>query len=134
VGLPPEQRERELFHLRMLEELSPALARIPFNGAPPRWPGFPSRNSSRIQHYRVLASKVAQELQRRAQAHLARSPDAGDAFTAEALVETRRYALDAPSHPPGTSSTANASSACCRRRRQRSTPAAVATSSASPRS
>jgi len=99
IGLPPEQRERELFHLRMLEELSPALTRIPFNGAPPRWPGFPSRNSSRIQHYRVLASKIAQELQRRAQAHLARSPDAGDAFTAEALVETRRYALDAPSHP-----------------------------------
>jgi hypothetical protein len=99
VGLPPEQREREYFHLRILEELAPALARVPFNGAPPRWPGFPSRRSSRTQHYRVLASKIAQELQRRAQAHLARGQDAGDAFTAEALVETRRHALDVPSHP-----------------------------------
>jgi hypothetical protein len=99
LGLPPEQRERELFHLGLLEELAPALARIPFNGVPPRWPGFPTRRSSRIQRYRVLGSKVVQELRRRAQAHAARSPDAGDAFTAEALVETRRYALEAPSHP-----------------------------------
>lgn len=99
LGLPPEQRERELFHLWMLEELSPALVRIPFSGAPPRWPGFPSRRSSRLQHYRVLASKIAQELQRRTQAHLARGPGAGDSFTAEALVETRRHALDTPSHP-----------------------------------
>jgi hypothetical protein len=99
VGSPPEEREREIFHLRMLEELSPALASVPFTGAPPRWPGFASGRSSRIQHYRALASKVAQELQRRTQAHRARSPDAGDAFTAEALNETRRYALDAPSHP-----------------------------------
>lgn len=99
LGLPPEQRERELFHLGILEELSPALARIPFNGVPPRWPGFPTPRSNRVQHYRVLASKVAQELRRRAQAHLARSTDARDAFTSEALFETRRYARDYPSHP-----------------------------------
>lgn len=100
-GLPAPEREREFFHLRLLEALVPELARLPFAGVNPRWPTFPTRRSSNTQRYRMLAFKITREFRRRASAayRRRRDPSAGDPLLAEAMDEARECALAMPSHP-----------------------------------
>jgi hypothetical protein len=99
LALPATERERELFHLQVLEAVAPELARIPFEGVNPQWPGFRSQGSTRMQRYQILASKIAHELRRRARAHRSRDAGAVDPLLAETLREARDCMLALPSHP-----------------------------------
>ena len=65
LGLPARDRARELFHLRVLERLAPALIDVPFEGGRP-WPGRQSALARRAARGRTLVRKAAGELRRRA--------------------------------------------------------------------
>jgi hypothetical protein len=65
LGLPAGERSRELFHLRVLEELAPELVDVPFEGGRP-WPGRTSALRRRAARARRLAAKAGAELGRRA--------------------------------------------------------------------
>jgi hypothetical protein len=97
LALPADDREHELFHLRLLEVLAPGLAQIPFDGLAPRWPGHRQTASARAQRYRVLWSRIARELRRRRQAM--RDTAAGDPLLEEGLSLARECVSALPGHP-----------------------------------
>jgi hypothetical protein len=86
LGLPARDRARELFHLRVLEELAPELVDVPFEGGRP-WPGRTSALRRRAARARRLAGRAGEELARRARgartaAPSQPAPTATDPFSA----------------------------------------------------
>jgi hypothetical protein len=75
LGLPAQERARELFHVRLIERLAPQLLAVPYEGT------------------RTLVSKVAAELRRRIKPRAA--PD--DPFT-RVLPDIRDAVLSQPGH------------------------------------
>ena len=96
LGLPAADRARELFHLRVLEELAPELVDVPFEDGRP-WPGRSSGAARRVARARALAAKAAAEARRRATARRARAAAADDPF-APILREIRDTVLSQPEH------------------------------------
>jgi hypothetical protein len=84
LGLPPEERRREEFHRRVLAELAPDLAEVPYG-----------------DRSRSLPRKALSELRRRAAARTSRSSrNSGMSGTfAAALAEIREVVLGAEGHP-----------------------------------
>jgi hypothetical protein len=70
LGLPADERARELFHLRVLERLAPELVDVPFAGGG-GWPGRRSALARRAARARSLARKGRAEALRRAGGALA---------------------------------------------------------------
>lgn len=99
LGLPAGERAREVFHLRVLEELAPELVDLPFEGGRP-WPARQGALGRRAARARSLAGKVRDELRRR---RAAQSPHDGDSAAHDpfvaALAEIREAVLGAPEHP-----------------------------------
>ena len=99
LGLPAPERARELFHLRVLEQLSPQLVDVPFEDGR----GWPARRSGavhRMARARELAGKAAAEARRRALARRrtsAAGPAGADPFAA-ILPEIRDTVLSQPGH------------------------------------
>ena len=94
LGLSARDRARELFHLRMLEQLAPELVDVPFEDGRP-WPALEGDLARRLQRARVLARKVRGELRRRVRAR----PAPQDDPFARVLPEIRDAVLSQPGHP-----------------------------------
>ena len=65
LGPPTIDRSRELFHFKVLNELAPELAEIPFAQLNPPWPTFGQRREVRGRRMRTLGARARRELQRR---------------------------------------------------------------------
>ncbi len=96
LGLPAADRSRELFHLRVLEELAPELVNVPFEDGRP-WPARRSGAARRVSRARELVAKAAAEAARRATARRAAVVAADDPF-ARVLPEIRDTVLSQPDH------------------------------------
>jgi hypothetical protein len=98
LGASTAERNRELFALRVLERLARELVDVPFADGRP-WPARQGRLARRAGRARVLAGKLAAELQRRAsRGGGGARPDGGDRFApVHALVRDR--VLSQPDHP-----------------------------------
>jgi hypothetical protein len=98
LALDARERERDLFHLRLLERLAPALVDIPFEDGRP-WPARRTSASLRMARARALAGKAAAEGRRRARRRR-RPPARGapDPFE-RVLGEVREAVLSQPDHP-----------------------------------
>jgi hypothetical protein len=99
LGLPAADRLREVFHLRVLEQLAPQLVDIPFEDGLP-WPARQSALALRARRAGTFARKVRGELRRRVDARrtasIATAPP--DPF-ATMLSEIRDAVLSLPDHP-----------------------------------
>jgi hypothetical protein len=96
LGLPAAERARELFHLRVLEELAPELVEVPFEDGRP-WPARSSGAARRVARARALVGKAAAEARRRATARRTRAAAGDDPF-ARILGEIRETVLAQPGH------------------------------------
>ena len=65
LGAQPDERTREVFHLRVLQILAPELVNLPFAQAPYGWPALRSSRSGRVDHALRRARQVIAELRRR---------------------------------------------------------------------
>ena len=96
LGLPADQRSHELFALRLLERLGPALVDAPFADRRP-WPGRHGALRRRAERTRVLAGKALAEVARRTRGARGRAPGE-DRFAAVAPL-IRERVLSQPDHP-----------------------------------
>src|SRR5205085_45583 len=98
LGASAPERAHEVFALRVLERLAPALVDVPFGDGRP-WPARQGRLARRARRARLVAAKAAAELGRRARARgPATAPAGPDPFGAgHALVRER--GLGQPDHP-----------------------------------
>ena len=97
LGLPATERARELFHLRVLEELAPELVEVPFEDGR-GWPARRSGAAHRMARARALAGKAAAEARRRALARRSAIAAAPDDPFARILLEIRDTVLSQPDH------------------------------------
>jgi hypothetical protein len=97
LGLPAEDRAREVFHLRVLERLAPQLVDIPFGDGRP-WPARQSAAGLRARKAGTLARKVRGELGRRTHATRGAGSSAPDPF-APTLGGIRHLVVSQPEHP-----------------------------------
>jgi hypothetical protein len=94
-GLPAPMRPRNVFQLRVLEQLSPDLMRVPFQGNP--WPRSARPRLERARHIAgVLASEVRLRVPSRRPEWEARRPT--DLF-AGVLATVRDHVSSQPQHP-----------------------------------
>ncbi|HEX8742512.1 MAG TPA: hypothetical protein VF712_05215 [Thermoleophilaceae bacterium] len=100
LGLPAAERARHLFHLRVLEEVAPALVGVPFEDGRP-WPARRSAATLKVERARELAAKAAAEARRRTLARRRRAESgagaAEDPFD-RVLAEVRDTVLSQPGH------------------------------------
>jgi hypothetical protein len=94
LGLPAAGRERELFHLRVLERLAPQLVDVPFEDGQP-WKARQSGLALKARRAAILASKAQAELRRRSRGARSAVRDPFD----PTLQEIRDLVTSQPDHP-----------------------------------
>jgi hypothetical protein len=97
LGPRASERAREVFHLRVLERLAPALVDIPFEDGRP-WPARQSALALRARRAASFGAKVRGELRRR----VGGSRESGAATpqpVAAILAEIRDLVMSQPDHP-----------------------------------
>ena len=65
LGLPAEERARELFHFHVLQSLAPEFTRLPFSESNPPWPTFGRNRPQRARRLQTAARRAERELLRR---------------------------------------------------------------------
>jgi hypothetical protein len=99
LGVSARDRMREVFHLRVLEQLAPQLVDIPFEDGRD-WPARQTAVGRRVRRAATFSRKVRGELNRRSRRKAGDDPAraSGDPVNA-LLAEIRDLVLDQPDHP-----------------------------------
>ena len=102
LGLPAQERSRELFHRRLLERLAPELVDVPFERGE-GWPEGRSAPRERLSRALTFVRKGADEARRRALGALARGSRSEPARSADPfssiLADARDLVLSTDDHP-----------------------------------